>query len=439
MKSFFTFSIFLLSIGLFSQGSISGNFTPPKEFKWLIAYELTPSGEKYVADTGIKNGSFSLQMPVTAQPGIYRLVYAVPQDEFYIDVIYDKKEHVKFNFSLQDGITITNSGENKWYTEYFSKISAAQDNLMDYYENGNTSKKEYSTHISELKNIQKLYEENHVGTIAHNFIKANRAYLPNEFENLELFLKHRKQHHFDYLDVTNTTLQSSNFLTDKISNYAFSALPLNIKTEENLETEVIKNITTITGLIKDTPVGFQIKVLHQLWEIAGVNSMSNVADYIFKSHLKKLAVANGNLKMIDEITVASRLRIGAVSPNIEWESNEKKHSLASIEKAENYLLVFWSSTCSHCLKELPALHKKLEDYNDLKVIAIGLEDDEINWKKVSATLPSFSHAIALGKWESDYAKTFNIQSTPTYFILDSEKRFIAKPESDKEVVEFLEN
>jgi len=28
-----------------------------------------------------------------------------------------------------------------------------------------------------------------------------------------------------------------------------------------------------------------------------------------------------------------------------------------------------------------------------------------------------------------------IQSTPTYFILDSEKTLIAKPESDKEVVE----
>jgi hypothetical protein len=85
------------------------------------------------------------------------------------------------------------------------------------------------------------------------------------------------------------------------------------------------------------------------------------------------------------------------------------------------------------------LHKEIEDYENLKVIAVGLEDDDINWKEVSATLPGFNHAIALGRWESDYAHTFGIQSTPTYFILDSEKRFLAKPESDKEVVEFLED
>ena len=143
--------------------------------------------------------------------------------------------------------------------------------------------------------------------------------------------------------------------------------------------------------------------------------------------------------MVDDIESSSRLRIGVKSPEITWESNGKKNALSTMEKAENYLLVFWSSTCSHCLKELPILHKELKGFDSLKVLAIGLEDDELNWKKVSATLPNFSHAIALGRWESEYAKTFNIQSTPTYFILDSEKRFMAKPESDKEVVEFLEN
>jgi thiol-disulfide isomerase/thioredoxin len=167
--------------------------------------------------------------------------------------------------------------------------------------------------------------------------------------------------------------------------------------------------------------------------------MGSVQDYTFTNHLKKIAIANGNQKMVDDIESSTRLRIGAKSPEITWESNGKKHALSTMEKVENYVLIFWSSTCSHCLKELPKLHEELKSYDSLKVLAIGLEDDEINWKKVSASLPNFSHAIALGKWESDYAQTFKIQSTPTYFILDSEKRFIAKPESDKEVVEFLEN
>jgi thiol-disulfide isomerase/thioredoxin len=431
--------VLFATLSLQAQGSISGNFSPPKEFKWLIAYELTPGGENYVADTAVKNGSFTIEMPVTAPAGMYRLVYAVPQDEFYIDVIYDKNEHVKFNFNLEEGLTITNSKENKWYNEYFAKITASQDRLMEFYETGNRADQKYNNLIHELRDIQKSYEESYVETIAHQFIKSNRSYLPTEYEILAAFLKHKKEHHFDYLDLQNPILQGSNFLTDKLSNYVFSALPPDIKSQEQLAMEVNKNITKVANIIKDTPEGFQIKTLHQLWKIASVNTMATVEDYIFNDHLKKLAVNNGNQKMVDEIEASSRLRIGVVSPEITWEVNGEKHSLSTMEKAENYLLIFWSSTCSHCLSELPALHKELSKLKNIKVLAIGLEDDETNWKKVSAELPHFNHAIALGKWDSDYAATFNIQKTPTYFILDSEKRFVANPETDREVVEFLED
>ena len=439
MKSFFIAYTFLITIGLQAQGSISGNFSPPKDFKWLIAYELTPGGEKYVADTAIKDGSFTIQMPVNAQAGMYRLVYAVPQNEFYIDIIYDRKEHVKFNFSLQEGLTITNSEENKWFHEYFTKIDTAQDKLMEFYENGGSAGKQYTSLIQELKDIQKFYEDNHANTIAHQFIKSNKSYLPKDYQTLDEFLSHKKQHHFDNIDLNNPILQGSNFLTDKISNYVFSALPKGIKTNEQLALEVNKNVKAVSEILKNTPTGFQMKTFYQLWEIAGLNTMPSVEDYIFANHLKKLALANGNKKMVDDIESATRLRIGAKSPEIIWESNEKKHSLSTMENADCYLIIFWSSTCSHCLKEVPALHSELKNFKNVKVLAIGLEDEKQNWEKVSATLPNFTHGISLKKWDSEYVPIFNIQKTPTYFILDSEKRFIAKPDSDKEVIEFLEN
>lgn len=433
------FYFLLITIGLHAQGSLSGNFAPPKDFKWLIVHELTPSGEEYITDTAIKEGFFNLKMPVTAQPGMYRLVYAVPQDEYYIDVIYNTKENVKFNFDLEEGLTVTNSLENIWFNEYFKKIDAAQDNLMEFYEAGGGAGQKYQSLVNELKQVQNYYEKNQVETIAHEFISSNKTYLPKAFEPLSEFLKHKKQHHFDYLDLNNTILQASNFLTDKISNYVFAAIPSGIKSKEELEAEVNKNIKTVAEIIKDTPEGFQLKAFHQLWKIADVNAMTTVEDNIFDHHLRQLAIANGNQKMVDEIETEARLRIGAMAPEITWTANGKKQTLSTMGNAENYLLIFWSSTCSHCLNELPALHKELKKFNAIKVIAVGLEEDDLNWKKVSATLPSFNHAIALGKWESDYARTFNIQKTPTYFILDNNKRFIAKPESDTEVIAFLED
>jgi thioredoxin-related protein len=71
------------------------------------------------------------------------------------------------------------------------------------------------------------------------------------------------------------------------------------------------------------------------------------------------------------------------------------------------------------------------------VIAVGLENDEVSWNIEAAKLEKFEHAISLGKWESEYAALYNIQSTPTYFILDENKYIIAKPENVNDVVSFL--
>jgi len=120
-------------------------------------------------------------------------------------------------------------------------------------------------------------------------------------------------------------------------------------------------------------------------------------------------------------------------------SNGKSFTLSKMKDAKNYNLIFWSSTCSHCLKEVPALYEELKNYPTTKVLAYGLEDDKDNWEKVSATMPNFTHVLGLQKWENEYVKTFNIQRTPTYFILDNENRIVAKPETYEEVLEFLKN
>ncbi len=225
----------LIAIGVQAQGSISGNFAPQKNFKWLIAYELTPGGENYVTDTAVKDGHFSFKMPVSAQPGLYRLVYAVPQDQYFIDLIYNKKEDIQFNFNLAEGITITNSEENKWFNAYFDAIHDAENKLNKFYESGSSSKDAFMEIINAMEAIQNTYESEHEATMAHEFIVANRGYLPESYQTASEFLKNKKKLYFEHLDFGNKTLLSSGFITDKISNYVFSAIPDNNFFENNGE------------------------------------------------------------------------------------------------------------------------------------------------------------------------------------------------------------
>ena len=239
------------------------------------------------------------------------------------------------------------------------------------------------------------------------------------------------------MDFDNPTLQASGLITDKINNYVFSALSPSTATQLEMENEIKGNIAVANKALKATAKAYQLAVFNKIWNTAQDNNQYAVADFVYESYLKELALENGNSSLIDEIEATSRLRLGATSPEITWQKDGEEHKLSHLKGAENYLLIFWSSTCSHCLKEIPLLHKELKNYPKVKVLAIGLEDDDANWKREAANLPTFEHALALGKWESDYAKLFAIDKTPTYFILDAEKRFISKPDSDKELIEFL--
>ena len=438
MKNLLSTILLLVTMTAQSQHAISGNFSPAKDFTWLVAYHLRPGSQNYIADTAIEDGAFTLKIPDNKPIGIYRLVYAVPQDEFYFDVIYNGKEDIGLNFDSTEGVNFTASTENIPYSTYFKEINAAQTEFTEFYTSGNTSADKFKKISARLAQVQEMAEKESQGLMANEFIVANRPYIPTTFETFEQYVTNRKEHYFDELDVHNSTLQASGLLTDKLINYVFTALPLNQVDSEVTEKYMQENVNTIAEKLDGVDDNYRFSVFNSLWSQAVNSKLNGLADFTYSKYLKDLAIKTDNAQTILDIEIDMRLRIGAIAPEIEWEENNVQHKLSTWADSEKYLLIFWSSTCSHCLKEVPALHKKLSKMKNIKTLAIGLEDDDTHWKIEAAKLPNFNHTIALGKWDNQYADLYNIEATPTYFILDSEKRIIAKPDSDRDVVGFLE-
>ncbi|MFX0555683.1 thioredoxin-like domain-containing protein [Maribacter sp. CXY002] len=426
-----------LAVGVNAQNSISGNFSPANSFKWLMVYRLDTNGAQYITDTAVKDGHFSLTLPSSVSPGIYRLVYAVPQDEYYIDLIYNCEEDIVLNFDLKSGLQLVSSVENKLFIEYFSDIDEAGDRLMDFYSTGESNVQKYMQLVNNLKQIQDKYESDSEGTIASHFVKANRHYLPQGFLPLNEYLIKKKNHFFDEINFKNTTLQASEFLADKILNYLFWAVPPGTTERKELVHEINKNADFLASKLQAVPEPLQVSIWSKAWKKANENKVYEVSDYIFNNYLKNLALKEGNENLISNIETKTRLRIGAVSPEITWEEDGMPKSLTGLDGASNYLIIFWSSTCSHCLNELPGLYEKLKNVKSLQVVAVGLEDNAENWKKTIPILAGFHHAIALEKWDSKYVKTFDIHQTPSYYILDNDKRIVARPENSEDVIDYL--
>ncbi len=438
MKHIPTILIFLLGFMLSSQNTISGTFSPAEDFNWLIAYRLKPGGQAYIADTAIKEGAFTLTIPENSNPGTYRLVYAVPQDEFYFDVVYTGKEAIKLNFDLENGVSFESSEENKLFLSYFQEINKKEQQLVDFYAAGSKNEKTFWEITEALKTTQTTYEKKAENLFVQKFISANRGYVPEMLVPKEDYIKGKKATYFTHLPFNDTDLQASDFLVDKALNYVLTALPSQLASAADIEEVLKENVAALAEQLKGLPDDYQFYLYYKIWEQTTANSLHQVSDLLLNTYMTPRAQSIDQMKLLDEMAAKNRLRVGAVAPDLEWVDDTSVKKLSTVQGAEQYLIVFWSSTCGHCLKELPALHKELKTKPTVKVIAVGLENDELTWKPESAKLGDFEHAIALGRWDSEYAKLYDIHKTPTYYILDRDKKILAKPENDKEVVRFLE-
>jgi len=434
-KTLTTFFIILLTLSLQAQHTISGTFSPAEAYTWLIVYRLKPGTQVYVADTSIKGGKFSLTMPKDAVSGTYRMVYAVPQEEFYFDIIYDGKEDIELSFNSVDGARYTKSKENIILSEYYISINDAKQKVIDFYVAEKKNKKTYSQLTKSLESIQKNYEKESNGLISNHFVIANKPSIPSKYSTIQDYIKHKKLNYFNYVDFKDNILLSSGFLSDKVTNYVFTALPLEELTHVQTQAEVIKNIEKTNYYTLGCSNVFRFNVYYTLWSQAVATDMNAVSDYVYTNFIKVLAKETNNAEIAKSIETHNRLRIGAPAPEIKL----KDGTLSTLknDSIQNYVLVFWSSTCSHCLKEIPKLHQTFKENKTTQVIAIGLEDDDVLWKQEIKRLPNFIHVISLEKWESVYAKTYNINSTPSYFVLDKNKNILVKPENYDDVVSFL--
>ena len=56
-----------------------------------------------------------------------------------------------------------------------------------------------------------------------------------------------------------------------------------------------------------------------------------------------------------------------------------------------------------------------------------METSDDVWSKYRLKMPGWHHVLGLGKWENPIAKTYQINSTPSYFVLGMDKQIISIP------------
>ena len=127
---------------------------------------------------------------------------------------------------------------------------------------------------------------------------------------------------------------------------------------------------------------------------------------------------------------ASRLKgtlIGAVAPDFYLEKDGLK--LTSL-KSDYILLVFWASWCPHCAQLLPKVRDLVEPVRvKVSTVAISIDSDTTRWKIFVKEngLMNWLNTSELKGWQGVTPKMYNIYATPSLFLLDKERKILAKP------------
>lgn len=430
---------FIIPISISAQHTITATFSPAKDYTWAILYKTTPTSNGYVAQGKITDGKVIFSLDSEAKEGIYKLTYAVPQEEYNFDIIYNKKEDVEVTYNEKEGAVFQKSSENILLNEYLQSMSLVNTQIGEYYVQLKQDTTEVLQFFNQQRELQKGFEKQSEGTIVHSFIKANRPYIPTKYEDDDTYIVNLTSNYFSYLDFNDPVLQSSRLLMDRVIGYLVGVIPEGM----DRTTAFNRNIDFIEQQLVNTEKNYHKIFLDRLWGKLVLYRLTDNANYLAVTYLIPLAEKMQDPKLVNKLINFKNLSIGNVAPDFSWEEkvNGKSHTqkLSDLTVAENYILIFWSSTCSHCLAEIPKLNEFLKGVSDTKykVIALGLEDDPVNWNKEISKYPNFIHVIGLGKWENEIGKAYDITGTPTYFVLDKEKRFVLKPDSLEELEEYL--
>ena len=438
-KLLFLFALFP-SI-LLAQHSIKGTFTPPEEYKWIILYKVTPTTSIYVENAEIgEDGSFEIVLDSTITKGVYRIVYAVPQEEFNFDIIYDAKETIELNFSQEKGVEFIKSNENKLLTSYAKSMMMVNETINSFYMKNSKDEDSFNSIFNTLNEAQKSFEEASSGTIASHFIKANSPYIPGSYEDVKTYSKNLRNNYLRHVDFNDPILQSSEFLIERMLGFVFgmTSNPDDIDTFKT-------NVDDIAYAIKTTHLSYQKTLLEILWNQFVDIENETMANYVASNYLLPISLELNDEELTNKLAVYKNISINSLAPDfsvdiLNGNGKEAAKKISELDIAERYVIIFWSSSCAHCLEELPEL-KKLKNslkIGDTEVIAIGLEDEPYNWNNEILYYPEFIHVYGEGKWDNSIGNDYGVTATPTYYVLNKNKQIIAKPYDFEALKEYMD-
>lgn len=410
--------------------------------------------------------------------GLY-LVYFDPSH--YFDMLLGDDQEFSLVADTSDlggSVKFTGSEDNQIFQDYKKFLQQKREELQRQQSllAGAASASDTAAIRKKQKEINKemeaymdRIETDYASLFVNDFIGATREPLPPEElltglkrddDSIRYF--YYRQHYFDRFDPFNVRLYHTPLYEGKIMNYLTRAVTQHpdslivavdfllegSKADEDLYRYML--ITLFNHFAESKFMGMDVVYFHiaeyyyipdATWSSA--EFINKLKENLEKNHPTLIGQKAPNLTLRQ--VPPEHFEMAALDTAIKRDPHIGQDFFLYDVEARYTILYFWEADCGHCKKSTPALYEaytrlKDKDVEVISVHVINTIEGKEKWVDFVNENSLYDWANCWSPYSNDFRVSYNLQSYPQLFILDQNKKIVAKritPEQAEKIINNL--
>jgi peroxiredoxin len=248
-----------------------------------------------------------------------------------------------------------------------------------------------------------------------------------------------KNHYWDYIALSDPRLLKTPVFHNKVDNHFNHVVP---KHPDSIIVEIDRVMQKCAG--NDPVYEYLAWYFTATFESASIMGYDKIfvhmVDNYFRDEKHDWVSETMYANLLDRADRIKPVLIGNYAPELVLiDTSNKFRSLYELDN-EYVVIFFWTTTCNECKKELKDL-KKLYDSQklDMEIFAVNTDTSLTKWKDfIRNKTTGWVHVNGTRSISKDYHILYDIYKTPTIFIIDRNKKIIAKHLAAEQIIGFVE-
>lgn len=451
LKKFTRLFSWLVLLGLTQTGysqSFSLQLSFPDQPNDTVVLAHYYNGKIYANDSLQldQHGQASLLKSKSYPQGIYTLILGQKQQ---VDLLLGEDQHVQI--SQQHGSTkLEGASESEWFQAYVTFLKTKQQLAsrlrQQLAESGEqtelqeTIKKRLAQLDVEMQQKWQSEAEKGAGLFYGKFMNANRqkvlnkADFPAEVQASDSLMwvhtyQFNKNHYWDYFDWLDPRMWRTPTIHSKLENYFNKVLIQHPDSVLPVAVEMIEASKTQPEIFQNL-VSFLLNNSVQSEYLGMENVFVALAEKYYLSGQAFWASSKTLETIRREVYFRKNNLVGSTAAELFLPDEEGQYHSLHQQSTAYTVVVFWEPECGHCKQQIPALFEEVflqTDPSKLAVLAVYTQDNQEEWQHFIA-----EHELNgwLNLWDPDRLSNmqvnYNIRTTPMIYLLDRDKKIIAK-------------